>query len=254
MKPYVIKFMNDVRVWHPVDTELTILETRVQLLLSVAQSRTPTWVPRVIDMYGVDTIREILDRPVENGRDTVTAHDLCMALVNFNNVLSHCRQKRLDQIYDALRQSGHEDPKEEHLFLATSLFSCKRDRSVESSTCYSAGIFTAGEAITHHCLNCAERCARSDLLVRDRIEQLRLVCCWVVSAGGSSGIMIHEPARALAVHLIQLAQLDPKTATFEDMDKTCAWFDCSCTYCKTNLRQGKKRVMDWRRAVSMRPT
>jgi hypothetical protein len=265
MRQDMVAHMEELRVCRATDIRLRTLKRRVTLLVSVLSTRPPP-TPRVVDLYSLDSIRTLLDKPLDGGDDTVTVEEFSVALAEMGTVTAHCRAHGRRQLLEVLYNSNDPPPgapSESSFDLATTLFRC-RDNG------------------THHLLNCTERPLNArdmivhdrcrthlyqeiphpvkwDWVVRDPQEQLALVAAWVKGAGGSGRATLDKEARARATHVVQLAGLDPNVATFQDMDAADAWFVCKtggngCPACPYYVGGPTRQVLNWRQAVRTRFT
>jgi hypothetical protein len=244
MKEEVIKFMDETRVLYRADTHLEVLAGRVCLLVSALQDRTTTYSPAVMGLYSFEPVRQLLDRPVDS--DPVTAEDVVGTLADVDAVMSHCRQHRVKQMMDLLRQSDDmpvADPTEAHLELATSLFCCQGH---QDGSCDNTGVLDAPGMIVHSCWSwfMRERPDRNDWVARSHAEYLTEVCSWVRGAGGAGRFGLDATARARAAHIVSLVGLDPGTATYSDMDAVDPWF------LRTDTDQDGRTAANWRQVVS----
>jgi hypothetical protein len=242
--------MDKIRPSCQVDMELRTLKQRLLQLVSALRSHNPPYMPRVLDLYSLDTVREVLDQPLEDNEDTVTVDSFATPLSNFSLVMEHCRTMRISEALQALRKCDDvaEELNEDHLALATSVFRCNINQSY--SACR-ARLANARELAFHHCgfVNPSGRPWEEDWEVRDRQQQLKLVLGWVEDAGGKGTICVNEGARMKVARLVKSLSLDPRTATSADMDELNARFKCSSSFCLSN-RSGT--TYNWRQAVRNR--
>jgi hypothetical protein len=251
LKSDALAFMGQVREWREVDEQLSPLETRVTSLVHVLKLLTLTWIPRVIDLYTLDFIREIIERPLVDGEDTVDPHDFEVVLtVDLEAILAQCRTRRVSQLLEALRTCENSPAgalNEDHLRLATSVFVCKPWSGCSTRSRY----MHASEMLVHRCYS-KYSASREDWTVHDPYEQLRVVCSWVLGAGSDNDVEVDEEIRRRIATVVRLAGLDPLTATVEDMNRTDAWFECTTRYCRYFWRDSIRPVtmLDWKHAVS----
>jgi hypothetical protein len=248
IQPEVVAFMNRVRSWRQVDLQLSSVRQRIELLVSALRTRTTSYLPRAIDLYSFGPIHALIDRPLENDNaDTVALDDFTNVVGNFDDILAHCRSRRVSHAVDALRASSDrplEDVSEDDLNLATSLFRCHSVGGLCSSNA-----MTLQDVLVHHCPT-RYWPRREHWFILDRQQQAELVSHWVDGAGGNGTLRVHLEARARAVHLIKLAGLDPESSTFDDMDALNPLFECSCLPCVWRTQRDQRRViLDWRQAV-----
>jgi hypothetical protein len=245
--------MDDLRLKCQVDTQLRTLYNRMKTLVSVLQARTTSYAPRLIDLYSFETIRLILDRPLEDDEDSVTTESFAEALSDYDAVIAHCEHKRRSDLLGALGiRTGMED--HPRLHLAASVFTCQAQDCGTGS-----GELSLGEALSHRCsdrywADYTPRLNEYEWAVTDRTEQVKLVSKWVAGSGASNGIMMAHTAKR-AAQIVQLAGLDPALATVADMDAADPWFECKPSYCYTCQSRtqgliGHKAVYGWRSAVS----
>jgi hypothetical protein len=246
--------MDALRSKHEVDTQLRTLRRRVELLVGALGSRTTSYAPRVIDLYSIESIRQILDLPLENGQDTVTAESFDAALSDYDGVVRHCESQRRPLLVAALHEGAPGTAADEaSLELATALFECK------GPFCRHSGQIAYRDALAHRCslhsLYSDDRPNQNDWTATYRREQLRLVCDWVRPAGGSSTLCLDVVSHQVATGLVRSVGLDPGTATCADMDTLEAWFECdppcaTCSFCARRRHPDRGReVYRWRAAV-----
>jgi hypothetical protein len=240
--------MNRVRSWRQVDLQLSSVRQRIELLVSALRTRTTSYLPRAIDLYSFGPIHALIDRPLENDDDdTVTLDDFTNVLSNFDDILAHCRSRRVSHALDALRASPDRPPgdvRQDDLNLATSLFRCHSVGGICSSD-----VMTLQDTLVHHCPT-RYLPRRENWFIVDRQEQAELVSHWIDGAGGNVTLRVHLGARMRAVHLIKLAGLDPENSTFDDMDALNPLFGCSCMPCVWRTQRDQRRIVfDWRQAV-----
>jgi hypothetical protein len=261
MKTEMIAFMDKIRPSYEADVEYSSVRRRVNAIIFVMKHRSPTYLPRVIDLYTMDAIRELLDRPLDDGEDTVTAKEVTIALRDMAAVLAHCEAQRRPQLLEALAKIQDEpavESGETDLALATSIFRCHSEKGFFFG-CRSGGYLTATDALTHICdtgtfpYRLGRRPNQRDRAIRERPLQVQRVCDWVPDAGGDNKIYVNMRARAIAEQLIQLVALDPASATFKDMEDADCWFECVDPMCgRTDLLDPPpttRLVFNWRQAV-----
>jgi hypothetical protein len=261
MKTEMIAFMDKIRPSYEADVEYSSVRRRVNAIIFVMKARSPTYLPRVIDLYTMEAVRELLDRPLEVGEDTVTAKEVTMALRDMAAVLAHCEAQRRPQLLEALAKIRDEpavEPGEADLVLATSIFRCHPEKGFLLG-CRRGGYLTATDALTHiydtgtfpYLLG--RRPNQRDRAIHERPLQVQRVCDWVPGAGGDGKICVNIRARVVAEQLIQLAALDPASATFKDMEDADCWFECVDPMCgRTDLLDPpptSRLVFNWRHAV-----
>jgi hypothetical protein len=242
--------MDQVRQYYEADTLLRTLDRRVRLLVSAVKACAMPYMPRVVDLYALDSVRELLDKPLDDYQDMVTAEDFTKALSDYDAVFADCNSWRKRQLLEALRTCKDppaSEPNEGHLELATSIFTCK------SAYCrYHRPTFkNAGEMLAHRCTleSMHSLHGEGDWSVRDRQQSFDRVLKWVGDTGGSAGVAVNEVATSLAAHLVRRAGLNPETATFKNMDDADLWFECTCRLCRPETAAGRKGAFDWRQAV-----
>jgi hypothetical protein len=257
IKTEVVNFMDQIRANRETEARLKTLKQRVEHLVSVTREHTAPHdcPPHIADLDSIPTIRELLDRPLANGQDTVTRAIFAQVVVNFDETVAHCRQHRRDALLSHLRVDGVPLPAEADLALATSIFECPAH--VSSWLCSRGGFLSAAEMRAHRCLGWGLRAevgrpGRRDWDVRERQAQLDLVCSWIPDAGGPGHVGVQAAVRERAARIVALAGLDPASATAEEMDAVGAWFVCSslCLVCKYRATKGQRPIHNWRHAVS----
>jgi hypothetical protein len=277
MQAEIIEFMEEAREARKADGQLRVLKRRVELLTAAMKPLTSSYVPRVVDIYSMDSIREILDRPLEGGNDTVTAHSFNDALADFDAVLKHARASRRSELIKALSAwqdlcarritaSDQEDsgegegdsdfaygtPTEAHLELATSLFTCQEPTRARYLWCAATQTCSADEFLTHHCWNrWPVTWGVREWAQTDRYQQLAYVCADVQVAGGAGHVHVAGDYARKAAEVVRRAGLDPLRATKRAMDVADAWFWCTCERCRmiTLRMDGHRLALDWRQAV-----
>jgi hypothetical protein len=224
MRQDMIAHMEELRICRATDIRLRTLKQRVTLLVSVLSAHPPP-TPRIVDLYSLDSIRTLLDRPLEGGNDTVTVEEFSAALAKMSTVTAHCRAHGLRQLVEVLHSSNDPTagaPSKSSFKLAMTLFRCRDNDTHPLLNCTERPL-NARDMIAH------DRCRTNmyehiphpikwDWVVRDPQEQLALVAAWVKGAGGSGRATLDKEARARATYVVQLAGLDPNVATFQDMD------------------------------------
>jgi hypothetical protein len=260
MQSGVLEFMNStIRPKCRVDGQIRTLSDRVGSLVAALEARTTSYAPRVIDLYSLDSIRSLLDQPLQNGEDTVTSDSFADALSNYDAIIAHCEaQGRLELLYALGPGPGDDD--DARLHLATSLWTCQT--SWRHSCRASLRPMDYGEALTHRCTyhdwsKRAPKFGDDEWGMFDRLQQVKLACAEVPGAGNINVMDASKSAEEHASWIVQLAGLDPASATAADMDAADAWFECISPGCYT-CRDEKKRlwerksVFDWRKAVRER--
>jgi hypothetical protein len=232
---------------------------RVKCLVAALEARPTSYAPRVIDLYSLDSIRSVLDRPLENGQDTVTANSFAEALADYDAIIAHCEAQRRSELLHALG-SGPGDEGDARLHLATSLWTCQT--SWRHSCRASLHPMDYSEALAHRCTSDdwskhAPRFDDDEWEMSDRLQQIKLVCAMVPGAGNINALDASKSAEEHASWIVQLAGLDPASATATDMDAADAWFECTspgCSKCRKEKKSLTKRksVFDWRKAVCKR--
>jgi hypothetical protein len=84
MRQDMVAHMEELRVCRATDIRLRTLKRRVTLLVSVLSTRPPP-TPRVVDLYSLDSIRTLLDKPLDGGDDTVTVEEFSAALAEMGH-------------------------------------------------------------------------------------------------------------------------------------------------------------------------
>jgi hypothetical protein len=250
----LIPFMNDVRGLCQVDERLHVLKARVTLLVKAINSRdpAPVYIPRVIDLYSLDAFRDILDRPTVDGEDDVTEESFADAFANFDATVDYCRNRRTTATLDLIRQERGltaDKATEAQFEVATNIIMCRQ--------CAHTGyrepkVMSARQFLAHRCPSPPHSrfSSRVDWKIQDPVRQMEHVCMWVTGAGGIGQPVMHPQGQDRATKVVEFAGLDPKTATFDDMDAKGLWFGCSCSECTRYIISGRKLVLDWRHAVS----
>jgi hypothetical protein len=88
---------------HDAEAAIQIIVPRVRELASALAIRARFAAPRVVDLWTFAPVRAVLERPLEDGRDTVTAHSFADALDNCAAVDAHARYMRTAALVEALR-------------------------------------------------------------------------------------------------------------------------------------------------------
>jgi hypothetical protein len=260
MQSEALGVMADIRIKYQIDAQIRVLRRRVELLVSAVQQRSTSYAPRVIDMYSLESIRQVLDRPLENGQDTVDANSFANALSDFEAVVAHCEAHRRDHLVDAVHDSHTCNRQDEvNLNLAVNLFGCYNP---ETQLCAYPSPLGYGDALAHRCFprdyaweprnNYSSRPCGDDWTVVDHLQQLELVGRWVAGAGDMWTVAVSTPLRSIAMRILALLSLKPETTTPEDLDAVGAWFRCpwGCYKCKViKTATGQEAVFQWREMV-----
>jgi hypothetical protein len=88
---------------HDAEAAIQIIVPRVRELASALAIRARFVAPRIVDLWTFAPVRAVPERPLEDGRDTLTAHSFADALSNFAAVDAHARYMRTAALVEALR-------------------------------------------------------------------------------------------------------------------------------------------------------
>jgi hypothetical protein len=241
----------------------------LNIAVTAAFGKTHIHIPRVIDLWSIPVIQEIL-KPIQSPADRVQEHvlfDQAAAIAPkflqldmqdlFSQSMVH-RRAYLDGVMRStywLEQTSLPEQPDSCLDLAIALFSCRT--RYRGRNC-GVGIMTYKQALVHRCnadpndIRRYQNPPSRQSWEKIETDDFRHACRWAITAGigDPCGTVVADRDGVMAVQkIIALVGREPKNTTSLDLDTLDPWFACCCTACSTELLTSRKQVFDWRHAV-----
>lgn len=271
---------NIVEVWHNMEQEMTalMLDTRSKRLnrlwqatlekrgkilnaslQGIAKHPDVEWaVPNAADLYQQsETFRNILLTPLaEDEKDTLTRASFKVAFRSLKSISGTWERDKRAALLSLLPEHDLEDESStvDRLALATSMFRCARcDKNSYSELGGRSRCYHSSNLLAHQC--CYSRRYRWEYTPAsndaERVEEVNERLLSYPWLGGAETYCFDPVAAGRARELIEMAELDPSTATVAEMDNLDERFVCVCPTCE-EAKEDNDGVMvafSWRQAV-----
>lgn len=268
-KPLVEDFLNERRDLYDQDRWDYTLNFRMQLLTIIAgiffNCEDSLHAPRAADLVSIPSIRAMVEKPMGKDDEPDDFHpDRIMEMLQTfdpKTLLDICinhRRAVLAQLACSYWNSEtsfatrHIDAGQ-CLKLAVTVFQCTASKFAQCSV----GYMSYDEALVHQCriidwvpssrFSDEDQCIWMENTYLTQMERSTLYKDHHRDPYGK--VAISRTGSRAIWNLVELANADPHTTTFADMDKLDPWFSCECDLCVASLSRGLELVFDWRHVV-----